>query len=131
MIEYKYDLTGSCPDEKKVSISYDNYYRITKNKELNNEDFIPQYWTQPHHRAVKFKGKECEYQGLSCFATFEEAKNMLDRYGALGNHIYKAENLERYATIKDIGKGKYPTHVNVYVYKNVEEAKDIVWELKE
>ena len=130
LIEYKYELILNCPNAKETDITYDNYYRITKNQDITDKDFMPQYWSQPENVDKKFKGKECEYQGFSCFATLDEAKNMLNRYSALGNYIYKAKSLEEYATIKDIGRGSFPTHANVYVHKGIEETKHIVWELE-
>lgn len=130
MANYKYELVLDCPNINENEVSYKYYYRITKNEELKIYDFIPQYWTQLKHREHRFKGKECEYQGLSCFATLEEVENMRDKYPKLGQYIYRCEKLEDFATIIDFGNQKYPTHITAYIYENIDEIKDIKWKLE-
>jgi len=128
--KYKYDLIENCPNDKINDIQHEKYYRISKNKELTDEDFLPQYWSQPDRREkFELNGKCCEYQGLSCFATYDEAVNMSNRF-ALGDYFHNATKLEEYATIKDIGNNTYPTHVNIYILDNVNEKEDLDWSLE-
>lgn len=129
-MKYKYDLIANCPCSLQNNIVYQKYYRVSKNKDLQDDDFLPQYWSQPQRRK-KFEKDDnvCEFQGLSCFATYEEAENISNRFH-LGNYFHKGISLEKYATIKDIGNKKYPTHVNVYILEGVNEKEDIEWILE-
>lgn len=129
MVKYKYDLIEGCPNISEDEISYQEYYRVSKNDDLTDEDFLPQYWSEPERRkAFIAKGTVCGNQGMSCFSSYKEAKNIARRY-KLGEYIYKGACLEKYATIKDIGHDKYPTHANAYMYAGFSETNDIRWEL--
>lgn len=130
-IRYKFNLNLGCPIVDKSEKQHEYYYRISKNEEIQCEDFIPQYWSQKNRRET-FKDKECLYQGLSLLGTLEEAINICNRFnGRLGDKIFKAKDLHKYGTIIPVPTKYEPNHINFYIYEEYCELVNITWEREE
>lgn len=110
-------------------LEHESYYRIIKETPYNKKDFLPVFWAQPsRQRQFQTDGERCDSQGMSCFATLEEAIAMQEKFRGLGRYIVKGFNLHLVGKVKNYCNDTFPTHMNFYIYRNKDEITDIEWE---